>query len=175
MSILATGSVAIISSAIGGSFVFLGQRSTDKRAQRRSETEEHRRYLAALRLLLMDLDRSVDRLERMQSKDDPRGFTELPRGAWTEYRGLLSPHLSPQALSCLVVAYNHVIEWNEILWAAFTDRAPPTFHGADQWELDTTQAANLLNARYQQILKSIREATALVRSEQDGEAAGKPT
>jgi hypothetical protein len=87
---IVTAVTGLAGALIGGGFSLAGQRTADARARTRTRWSDHRAYVGALRLTLVDLERSVARLERMKT-GDPRGYTELPRGAWIEYRGLLAP------------------------------------------------------------------------------------
>jgi hypothetical protein len=141
---ISTGVVGLIGAFIGGGFTLAAQWAGDLRAQKRAASAERRRYVAALRLTVMDLERSQWRLARM-SKDDPRGFIELPRGAWLEYRALLAPELEGKELAAVVDAYNEVVEWNTILWAAFGESSPESFHNSDQHDLNEQTAVGLLN------------------------------
>ncbi len=166
---IATGAVGLVGALIGGSFTLGAQRVGDRRTQGHAVWAEHQRCVAALRLTVMDLERSAHRLERMGG--DPRGFIELPRGAWLEYRALLAPHLSGEVLNTLVEAYNEVIEWNEVLRAAFATAAPGSFHASDQHKLDSEAATHLLTAMRPCLVQRVAHAAASLRAVQEREAA----
>lgn len=169
ISEITTGAVGLVGALIGGGFTLGAQRMGDRRTQGHAVWAEHQRCVAALRLTVMDLERSAHRLERMGG--DPRGFVELPRGAWLEYRALLAPHLSGQVLNALVEAYNEVIEWNEILWAAFATAAPESFHRSDQHKLDREAAARLLSVMSPRLEQRVAYAATSLRAVQERETA----
>jgi hypothetical protein len=155
---IAAGAFGLGGALIGGGFTLGAQRAGDRDAQAQAVWTDHQKCVAALRLTLMDLDRSLQRLDR---DEDPRGFIELPRGAWLQYRTLLAPHLNEEVLQTLVIAYNEVIEWNEILWGAFAGAAAPeSFHGSDQYPLDRDTAAAMLAERRPHLERSVAHATA---------------
>jgi hypothetical protein len=169
ISEITTGAVGLVGALIGSGFTLGAQRMGDRRTQGHAVWAEHQRCVAALRLTVMDLERSAHRLERMAG--DPRGFVELPRGAWLEYRALLAPHLSGQVLNALVEAYNEVIEWNEILWAAFATAAPESFHRSDQHKLDREAAARLLSVMSPRLEQRAAYAATSLRAVQERETA----
>jgi hypothetical protein len=76
----ATGVVALAGALIGGGFTLGAEVTGDRRARYRAAWAEHKRTLAAARLVAMDLNRTLVRLKRMDA-GDPRGYVELPRGA----------------------------------------------------------------------------------------------
>jgi hypothetical protein len=98
----------------------------------RQERGDRRRLRSAIQLTVLDLRRSEERLVRMLGSDDPRGFGELPRGAWTEYRSLFALSLPPATVNVVAGTYNLLIEWNEIVWSAYAARPPDIFHASDQ-------------------------------------------
>jgi hypothetical protein len=157
---LAAGTFGLTGALIGGACTIGAQRAGDRDARGQAVWADHQKCVAALRLTLMDLDRSVQRLSR---EDDSRGFIELPRGAWLQYRTLLAPHLDEQVLKALVTAYTEVIEWNEILWSVFAERAPDSFHASDQHPLDRDAAAEMLTKRKPQLEQSVAHATGTLK------------
>jgi hypothetical protein len=168
---VATGAVGLVGAIIGGGFSLGGQWIADRRARRKEAGTEHRRYISALRLMVMDLERSLRRLQQSTS-GDPRGFMELPRGAWIEYRSLLAPYLDGVALELLIAAHNEIVEWNTVLWAAFGESSPPTFHRADQHRLTPAEAAALLETMRPALQRSIEVALDASRVVRDREAPG---
>jgi hypothetical protein len=165
---IGAGVLGLAGALIGGLSTMGGQVIGDRRAQGREARADHRRYVAALRLTLLDLDRSDARLARMRPRDlvkpgDPRGYTELPRGAWLEYRAVLALNLEDAALTTLADAYNEVVEWNEVVWAAFADRPPELFHASDQHRLDEPHSVALLDDRYPRLANRIHQAAETLR------------
>jgi hypothetical protein len=165
-----TGVIGLVGALIGGGSTFGAQMAGARRERGRAAWAEQRRFVAALRLTVLDLDRSGQRLLRKDA-GDPRGYTELPRGAWLEYRALLAPHLDGVTLTTVSEAYNQVVEWNEILWAAFSKTPPAFFHGSDQNALDEEAACALLDAMYEPLTERIRCAAEALRSVRDREVA----
>lgn len=169
MSVVGTGAVAVAGGLVGGGFSLGGQWLADRRARRVAAWTEHRQYIAALRLMVMDLQRSVQRLDGM--KTDPRGFIELPRGAWLAYRAILAPRLEGSVLDDIVAVYNDIIEWNEILWGAFADSPPDLFHRSDQNRLDRDAAATLLTAKRGALENRVKAVACALTSVRDREAS----
>lgn len=96
---------------------------------------------------------------------DPRGYVELPRGAWVTHRALLAPQLDGDTLTALVDAYNEIVEWNEVLWAAFASRPPESFHGSDQHRLDADTTAVLLRGKRTRLDEPISAAAIRLRAD----------
>jgi hypothetical protein len=157
-AVAASGVYALLGALIGGGFTIGAQIWGDRRARVRAEWAEHRQYVAALRLNLLDLRRSEGRLERMRDECDGRGFTELPRGAWTEYRSILARRLADTMFTRLEDVYIRVIEWNEIVWSGWAKRAPEPFHGSDQRPPDEEHAARLLDRMHASISARVSDA-----------------
>jgi hypothetical protein len=167
---LTTGVVALAGAVIGGGFTLSAQVTGDRRARHRAAWAEHKRTLAAARLVAMDLNRTLLRLDRMDA-GDRRGYVELPRGAWVAHRALLAPQLQAKTLEALTDSYNEIIEWNEVLWAAFASNAPDSFHGSDQHRLDPNEAAVVLRDKRATLDASIKTAIKSLGAELDRRGA----
>lgn len=163
---LLAGAFGLAGAAIGGGCTVAAQRAGDRDAHAQAVWAEHQKCVAALRLIHMDLDRSMQRLDLQ----DERGYIELPRGAWLQYRTVLAPHLDAQVLGALVDAYNEVIEWNEILWAAFAEKPPEPFHASDQYPPDRETADAMLAGRRPQLVRCVRDAAESVAGVHEREA-----
>jgi hypothetical protein len=157
-AVAASGVYALLGALIGGGFTMGAQMWGDRRARVRAEWAEHRQYVAALRLNLLDLRRSEGRLRRMRDECDGRGFTELPRGAWTEYRSILARRLADTTFERLEDVYRSVIEWNEIVWSGWAKTAPEPFHGSDQRPPGEEHAARLLDGMHSSISQCVSGA-----------------
>lgn len=157
-SLVASGIVALAGAVVGGSFTLAAQAFGDRRARARAEWNDHRQHVTAPRLNVLDLKRSAHRLERMKSKDDGRGFTELPRGAWKEYRAVLARRLPDDTFDLLEDASSSVIGWNEIVWAGYAERPPDYMHGSDQNPPGKAEATRLLDERYASLVAEVRAA-----------------